>query len=322
MQRLSVIVIVLILLAPETARADELEAALALEEQGLLLEALEAFQALLHGGANTQEEVAIIYLHSSMLQLASGDRAAARESMDRLLAVESNPTLPETAPPAVAELLEEARRLWGPRRLRGDASGAEALEAGEPAIIDVAVIDDVPGLVGSAALIRDGRRVAESSGRPPFELELLPSAVGIDGVGTADLEVQLLDEHDNLLWQGSPFAVSWIEATTPEPAVPAPSTTTPRRNRPLWISGWTLFASGVLLVGGGATLVAIDELETGAEQITERGREIEVLDTDVSGWTLLAIGGAALITSVVLLIVSSRRAHSSRLEALLERVNL
>ena len=89
--------------------------------------------------------------------------------------------------------------------------------------------------------------------------------------------------------------------------------TRPPRNRTLWTAGWTLLAAGVLLGGGGGALVGVDGVETGDEQITTRGREVEVLNTDVSGWVLLGVGGAALATGVILLVLSSR-GDSSREE--------
>lgn len=113
-----------------------------------------------------------------------------------------------------------------------------------------------------------------------------------------------------------PLAPAPAPALTPAP-VPAPApvvappprpvaTPAPRRARPLGVAGWVLAGAGVLALGAGAALVAID----GRPGCTpEPGQRLcpTVLRSLVPGVIALAGGGALLAAGVPLIAVDYRR---------------
>ena len=56
----------------------------------------------------------------------------------------------------------------------------------------------------------------------------------------------------------------------------------------------------------GGALVGVDETWTGDQRVVQAGLEEERLDTDLGGWVLVGIGGAALVTGIVLVVLGRR----------------
>jgi tetratricopeptide (TPR) repeat protein len=112
--------VALLLWIESPAQAEEVQDALRLEANGQLIEALHTFELALRRRDNSLEDLVTIYEHLGVLQLAAGERGEARQSMDRLLAVDPSPNLPDTAPPEAQELLDEAIALWNGRRLHAE----------------------------------------------------------------------------------------------------------------------------------------------------------------------------------------------------------
>lgn len=318
-------IIIVALLIPATAWAEggvTLQDALAFEDEGQLVQALDAFRLVLHQQGNSQEDIATIYLHLALLQQASGERESARDSMYRLLAVEPEPELPVSAPPDVAELLEEARRLWSGRRLRAELNADEEVEHGEDWPVRVVVHDDVPGMVTGVALVSEGAVVTQQEGRGPYELAVPSSTFGADGE-TVQVDVRLLDEHGGTVWEGASVALSYLpdgSSTTEVIEDPDPSRTVSSRRAPFWVAGWVLLGTGLVLGGSGGALVGVDRRPTGEQRTVDAGVEEEFLDTDVAGWLLIGVGSAALITGIILLILSRNRGPDNESTARLDRV--
>lgn len=288
------------------AQASDVDAALELESQGRLAEALSAFEAALDAEGHGRQDLATIYLHAALLQVAAGQTDAARDSMYRLLSVEPEPVLPDWAPPTVAALLEDARRLWGGRRLHAEVSAPSEVGPEETATVHVSVRDDVPGMVAAAALVVGGRIVARQEGGAPFDLAL-PGSIPAPGAAVV-AEVRLLDGRGSTLWETefgeiarrapeeAVFAAGGLDEAPEEPTPPA-------RRGALGVAGWVLLGVGLAAAGCGTALVVLDRTPTGAQRTTEVGLEEEILNTDLGGWTLVGVGAAALVASVVLLVL-------------------
>jgi hypothetical protein len=322
--RLIHVVVVIALHAPSMAVGQEgdvtLQDAIAFENEGQLVQALEAFRLVLQVGGNSREDIATIYLHLALLQQASGDRDGARDAMYRLLAVDPEPELPVSAPPDVAELLEEARRLWSGRRLRAELYADEEVADGEDWPVRVVVHDDVPGMVDGVALVSNDEVVARREGRSPFEL-VVPAA-DLDSEGNTTVEARLLDEHGGTIWVSEPLRLSSLPEDPVEPD-PTPPPLQPvdsgGQRAPLWIAGWALFGTGLALGGVGAAMVAIDERPTGSQREVAAGIEEEILNTDLAGWILVGVGSAAFVASIVLVVLGRNRSGDDETTARIAR---
>lgn len=282
-----------------SAYAEDLTSPLALESEGRLTEALEAFEAALSRPGNSRSDLATIHLHLGLLRFACGDPSGALDSLIRLLAVEREVTLPGTAPPEVEELLGEARTRWEGRSLHADVEAETRVEEGAQAIVHVAVIDDFGSMVGGTRLVSGDEEIAELRGRGPYDI-VVPDSAFVNDV--ARISVRLIDEHGGELWTGS--AVSLERVARPAGPQPAPPLESPSRLR---IAGWVLLAAGAATVTAGAVLVGVDSRPTGETQQLANGDYLEEqLDTAVGGWLLVSTGSAALIAAVVLLLIRPR----------------
>lgn len=93
-----------------------------------------------------------------------------------------------------------------------------------------------------------------------------------------------------------------VPLASPQPAIVARR---PAGRGPLWAAGWTLLGLGVLGVGAGAASVAVDGTPT-CDIEPKIDRCPEVLNTMPGGAVALAVGGAAVVSGVVLLAISAR----------------
>lgn len=270
------------------AWAEDLATALRLEDAGRLSEALAAFEQVLTQPGNTQPDLASIYLHLGLLRFASSDTEGARQALEMLLGVDSDAVLPSSAPPELSEVFVEASRRWSGRSLHADIDWPERVADDGSIVVRVHVVNDVPGLVAAAALVVDGRPVCDAWGAQPFELVLTET----EAASGEQVAVVLLNEHDGVVWS-SPSVTSsrWTSS--------GPTAPSERSYRGLRIAGWTLLVAGALSIVAGGVLVGLDGQPTGET----REDAIEVYTFGTEGWILIGLGGASLITGIVLLAV-------------------
>jgi hypothetical protein len=284
------------------ARAETASSALRLEREGRFSESAQAFERALSCDGNSRADLTTIHAHVALLRFANGDHDGAMESLLRLLEVDPNATLPDAAPPEMYELLREAADQWGGRRLGARVAPEVEGEGDEVRVrVLITVRDDLAGMVGGAKVLSGSREVARVRGRQPFEVRLsFPAPGDVEETYT----VVLLDEHGGTLWSGEPFSFPSREEGDATAGVDRDSS----RHRLLQISGWTLLGVGVGLVTVGGALVGIDSTPTGRTRRAPDGVLLEEqLDTIAGGGVLLGLGAAALVSSLVLLLVGTRQ---------------
>lgn len=288
-----------------TSFANDLETALALEEQGRLGEALRAFEQVLRNEGNSREELATIYLHLGLLRLASDDSDGAQRAMRRLLSVSDEVSLPGTAPPELRTMLDEAIDERGDRRLSMEIEIQRESPSVEEVELRIDVRHDLIGMVAGARAMSDAQVLSETRGQSPLNLPVERGDVE-DG---RRLVVQLIDEHGGALVEQEVsdelFSTddSAHTSTVDEPSAP--------RCAGCRVSGWTLAIGGALALGGGVPLILIDGAETGDTRLVDGREQREEYTTSRGGWAMLGLGAAALITGIVLLIVERRRAAAT-----------
>lgn len=283
------------------AFAEDLSRPIALESEGRLDEALGAFEDALASSGNTREDLGTIYLHTSLLRFARNDHAGALDDLVRLLAVRRDISLPGSAPPEMEELLRQAEARWAARTLHAEVEADPTVAAGEQAVVHIAVIDDVAGMVSGARLLAATGPVAEVRGTGPFDI-IVPREAFADRV--VQLTVSLINVHGGTLWSGGSVGIRLAEDL--DPVLPAPEST-PGRVPALTLSGWLLLAAGAVAVTAGAVLVGVDSTPTGDTQDLPDGSVLEEqLDTVLSGWLLVGIGSAGVVAGIVLLLIRPR----------------
>jgi tetratricopeptide (TPR) repeat protein len=292
--------------APAVALGQDLPAALALEGEGRLGDALDAFARALEQPGSSQEDLATIYLHLSMLRFGTGDRAGALQALNRLLALDRDVELPASAPPEIRDMLREAASVWGERRFGATVEAPDQASPGVDAVVRLTVVDDVAGIVGGAALVVGADEVIRESGRGP-SFEIAVPAASLAGGGVV-VTPRLLDEHDGIVWQGDPVRIS-VGAGAGVAEDEGSSAATPPASRPgrraLRIAGWTLLGAGLAAACAGGVLVGIDGTVIEERQVEGRLQERRYT-TAVAGWALVGAAGAGLVAAVVLLVLGYR----------------
>ncbi len=285
-------------LAPMEAEAQSIDSALQLENEGLLVDALDAFEELLTTSGNTHPELLTILQHLSVLRFASGDSAGARNAIQRLLIIDGDATLLDSAPPALVEIHERINDRFAGRTLRADLHVGEQ-EGGEVSI-RVRVINDVLDLVAGIELLHHGDVLDTTGGDGPSYRVFAPLNT-VD----EDLLVRLLDEYDSVLWEGRVEPDSNAGRTND-------SSARRRSERPGWHStvAWLLVGAGGLSIVVGGILVGIDESPTGEQRVVEGILEERVRTTAAGGWVLLGLGTAAAIGGLIWLLTGRRPARS------------
>jgi hypothetical protein len=289
------------------ALAQDLETALSLESEGYLGRALQAFSETLERPGNSREDLITIYQHIAVLSFGTGDQAEARQALHRLLALDRDITLPESAPPELQELLEQAEDVWRDRSFDATVDLPDQVREGEGAVIGITVVDDVAGIVAGAVLLVDGMVILEESGRGPFSLTVEAASFEEGGV---TITPRLLDEHGGTVWQGEEIdlEIGQQPLQDDQGAYEAGSSSDderPRSGRGLRIAGWVLFGVSLALGGAGGALVAIDGRPIETITVDEGVRQRQY-DTAIGGWSMVGASGAGLITSVILIALGYR----------------
>jgi hypothetical protein len=300
-----VVVCLAALVLGPAARAETLSDALRLEREGRFAESAQAFESVLAREGNSREDLTIIHAHVALLLFASGDRAGATESLLRLLEVDPDATLPDAAPPELHELLRVAAARWGGRRLDARVTPLVEGEGDEARVrVRITVRNDLADMVGGARVLAGSREVAGVRGRQPFEIALPPVE---PGDGEERYTVALLDEHGGTLWTGASFAPFDAGSAAHDDAT-ARVEHDHANARSLRILGWFLLGGGIGLVTVGGALVGVDSTPTGRTRTNADGVLLEEqLDTITGGGAVLGLGAAALVSSVVLLVIGHRR---------------
>lgn len=289
------------------AFAQDLETALSLESEGYLGRALQAFTETLERAGNSRENLITIYQHIAVLSFGTGDQAEARQVLHRLLALDRDITLPESAPPELQELLEQAEDVWGDRSFGATVDLPDEVREGEDAVIGITVVDDVAGIVAGAVLLVDGMVMQEESGRGPFSLSVEAASFEEGGV---TIVPRLLDEHGGTVWQGEEIELEIGRHPTQADQVTAEhgdrvDDEHPHEGRALRIAGWVLFGVSLAVGGAGGALVGIDGRPIETITVDEGVRQRQY-DTAIGGWSIVGAAGAGLITAVILIVLGYR----------------
>lgn len=216
-----------------------------------------------------------------------------------------------------ADRAEAARSLTGPTRsapiLKGyldRAAGAFAAQRYDEAVDAFAT---AYALEPTPLLLFDIAQVYRKAGQKRAALVFYGRFLDEDPGSTmrAEVEGHLADLRQQLEAEGSPRAVPPRPLPPAAVAVPAPE----QRVRPLRMAKWVLGAAGLAAVLAGATLWGLDGYQS-CPLAAERRCPLE-LDTQAPGIALVAVGGAALVTSAVLFGIDSRRGAGGTHAALL-----
>lgn len=284
------LIFVLILSWSSVAMAQDLETALDLERSGRLIDALDAFEEALRSSGNSRRDLATIYQHLSVLRFASGDELGANDALMRLLAVSPAATLPDSAPPEIQSMLEEAAGRWEGSTLRAQVRHRVREEE---LLLRVTVVDDLAGMVAGVELMANSRVVAESEDiGPEFRLRVDHNELG----GVDELTVLLVDEYHGILWEGThTIEPSELDHEQQESTLP-PDVSSSSWQRSV---AWTLVSVGLATLLAGAITTGVHDTSTGEQQVLDGIIYEKYRDTLSGGIALLSIGGALTLGGVI-----------------------
>jgi hypothetical protein len=301
----------------QDARAAEVALSLGDHQKALRL-ATEALEAGVRVGA----ELAPIYLLEAKSRAALNDAEGARRAFTCLLAVNPQFRLDRNAPHELRSPYLEARGFWSSQPA---PFGAEVSLADDLSGVVVAVSDPAQLAVRVRVRLRLlGEAAFQEVVRPPDARSLLP--VGqLREVRAVEYAIALLDEHGNRIFQrGSDSEPLRLDVPAPpivqaleEPAS-AVAVVSPRR-LPLYLAGGLTLALGAgAAVGAGVAHVKREELAsdwnaghcrgegtTRAEVCADERSRLSRMQ--LAAGVLYGVGGASLITGLVLLLVAPRR---------------
>ena len=282
------------------AQAQDIDAALQMEDEGLLVDALDAFEVLRTVPGNSRDELTTIYQHLSVLRFSAGDHSGARDAMMRLAAIAPEVTLPDSAPPEVQRAFERVTERWEERLLRAELE----LEGRRASRVRARVLDDLMDMVAAVEVVVDGRVIAATDqGGPSYELEL-PDDV-LDEARAAT--VRLLDEHNGTLWEGE----LQLEDAGDDAPVVSDTSGAPRWHRAM---GWALIGVGLAGVIGGGVSVGLDGTSTGEQRVVDGILEERFRSTAAGGWVLIGLGAAAALGGLIWLLLDREPAQPGAAE--------
>lgn len=280
-----------------STEAQSLREAIGLESEGRLEDALDAFESVLASDGNSRRDLSVIYEHLAVLRFAAGDSEGAQDAFLRMLAVAPTASMPASAPPDMQPLFDQAEERWAGRTLHAEIE-ERAVVDGE-LVLDVRVIDDLLEMVGGVQIARGSTRLVTGRGYGPhYELNIPSEDWGDD---SSQISVRLVNVYGGIIWEGT----HRLEA--PEEGAVGPRGT-PRRpldrsQRVQRIVAYSLLGVGLATTAVGIALVAVDESATGTWQVIDGIMHMQVRNTDVGGWVLIGLGGAAAIGSMIWLLL-------------------
>jgi hypothetical protein len=292
----SLLVLLSLVTLAAPARAQHLERALELERSGRLVDALDEFEEALMTSGNSRRELVTIFRHLSVLRFASGDPAGTRDSVMRLLAVSPTATLPDSAPPELQELFEDATARWRGRTLRARIEEG----SGSNGTILVRIVDDLMDMVAGVEITADSRVIGRAEGfGSEFEVTLEETNAPED-----EVVILLIGENGGILWEGASELPTAGAGRAPNRERPHRTSTARRWQR---IVASTLLGVGLATAVAGSITLAVHDTSTGEQRILDGIIYERYRQTLIGGVVLLGLGLATAIGGLVWLLIDRRR---------------
>jgi hypothetical protein len=313
------------------ALAQDTRAAEAALSHGDHQRALRLAQDALEAGVRSGVELAPLYLLEAKSRAGLNDAEGTLRAFTCLLAVDPEFRLDKNAADELRSPYLEARGFWSSQDMH---LGAEVGLADDLSGLVVAVSD--PAQMALRVRVRMrlvGEQAFGEAVRPPDARHLFPLA-RLAEVRAVEYSIALLDEHGNRIWQrGGGDEPLRLEAPAPVVATRQETASdvaiAPPRRVPFYVAGGLMLVLGAgAAVGAGVAHVKREELasdwnaghcsgagNTRAQVCADERSRLSSMQ--ITAGVLYGVGGASLITGLVLLLVAPRQRERDATTALL-----
>lgn len=246
---------ILLIAAPAGAERISLDEA---EKQQAAMEyaqAVETVQAVLERGNNSLADVKRAYVVAASSLASLGLGSDAKRYFSRLLALDPGFSFGADVSPKVQAPLADARADWaGKPGLAAVHPRITQTRVDRPLMLKLKVVGDPLKMVRGAAVSyqlpgKESPSTLGTGGDDPERVLAIPLPALDAKPGKMTYSLQLVDGHQNVLWQDGPLELELVESSTEEAAPIVVATP--------WYKHWWVWAIAGVVVAGATTAAVV-----------------------------------------------------------------
>jgi len=218
-------------------------------------QAVETVQAVIERGGNSLADLKRAYVIAASSLAALGLSSDSKRYFTMLLALDPSFSLGADASPKVQAPLADAKADWGAKpRLTAVHPRVEQARVDQPLMLKLKVVGDPLKMVRGAAVSytlpgKENPSTLGTGGDAPERVLAIPLPALEAKPGKMTYNLQLVDEHQNILWQEGPLELELVGPT--EVAAAPVVASTP------WYKHWWVWAIAGVVVAGATTAAVV-----------------------------------------------------------------